>query len=388
MLLSFHNIYIHVFLSQNDASAHFTCAYTGGMHTGKPNSSTTTCDSKQVLTGIHQNISPSCGDGGCLHSRIIPQRLPSHEAIQSPPYNISDDNLLHSFRQLSIPSQPQRSPGSNCCCGHTDPQLCYEVRCQRKPFDDSRFHPHPMGHVIPEQSPPRLHVGSSYPKRPYQLSSPANMQSKAMLNHYWKVPNPYHHSTHFQTQYGVHPYSLRIVDPHFSSNHAQPPVSQSMMTSYPMSSHSQVSHGVHSNGIGSHAYVPSVNPSTGSNNSLSRSFPYLPVSDRLTDHPSHLGSASSHSDPRGYSFHVSSGYSANGLRKPVAAHAGPIRVRAASASPHGPLEPSLNNESNPRYHLYRNLCGLYPPEVVGTIMKAHPDVNDPSKIIKLISQFR
>lgn len=44
---------------------------------------------------------------------------------------------------------------------------------------------------------------------------------------------------------------------------------------------------------------------------------------------------------------------------------------------------SLSNPQNPRYNLYKNLCGLFPRQVVEEVMNSNPGTDEPKKLIKL-----
>jgi len=44
---------------------------------------------------------------------------------------------------------------------------------------------------------------------------------------------------------------------------------------------------------------------------------------------------------------------------------------------------SLSNPQNPRFNLYKNLCGLFPRNVVEEVMNSHPDTDEPKRLIKL-----
>ena len=301
------------------------------------------------------------------------------------------DNLSESFRQMAVSSH--RMPQQSSCAGHANVHMCYDPHCQKNPFigDKSQIPLHQCPR--PEPGPPDYHADHLVSKHAFQRSSPANLQQgrvarsagNPVVQQQWNVAGPYQTNPHIPAQFALPPYlyhQSRMVDPHYPPNQ-----SQQVYQSYQMPPHSQGIPPVRSHFVGAPLYVASVNTSTGSNNSLSRSFPHIPSSNRMLDATvaQNYGSSSSHSDPHGYSFQ-----SNLSSRHHHHHHGVPHELSSPNHSRvHLPpsSEPPLSSEKNPRFYLYRNLCGLFQRPVVEAVMKAHPDVKEPNKIIALIKQM-
>lgn len=334
----------------------------------------------------------------CVHSVMSAHLASLHDAARAQrSCSTNPDNLPESFRHMSLSNRGMmQQSNSVCCAGHSN--VCYDPHCQRNLVMNEKSQIPLRQHHLPEHGPPDYHVDHHLAKHTFQRSSPANLQQgharsagNPMVQQQWNVvASAYQTNPHVPAaQIALPPYlyhQSRIVDPHYAPNQSQPAVSQPVYRSYQLPSHSQ-GPPMHPHFVGAPLYVAPVNTSTGSNNSLSRSFPYIPSSDRYVEAPAsqNYGSSSSHSDPHVYSFRsdLSSRHHPHhhGVHRELSSpnHS---RMQHPSSS-----EPPLSSEKNPRFFLFRNLCGLFPRPLVETVMKAHPDVKEPSKIIALIKQM-
>ena len=345
---------------------------------------------------------PNGSNGECLRNVMLTQRSMQEAAHTHRCYSKNIDNLTEPFRQMSMSNHDviqQNAP--MCCRGHSNVHVCYEPNCQRQQFvgDKSRIAPNHVSGHRPDAGPPEFHAEHQRAKQNFQRSSPANLQQghgvrsngNSIIQQHYNVPNPYQVNPSLPAHFALPAYALyqsRYVDPHYPSNHPHPSPSQPAMHSYPVPPHSQGPPPVHPHYVGTPLYVAPVNTSTGSNNSLSRSFPYIPVQERIVDAaslPHNYGSSSSHSDPHGYSIRPS-GLS-SGLQQGIDLTSPHHSHLIHTSNQHISSEPPLSSDKNPRYYLYRNLCGLFQRRVVEAVMKAHPDIKEPKKIINLIQQM-
>jgi len=343
---------------------------------------------KQMATSKTEAPNGSKGSSGHdsdYMRNIVPAHLSSVQDISNPQrfHTNSTDNLSEQLRQISVSNHGMVAQQ------HSKMPVCCDPNFQRNSLSVSQC-------PRPEKGPPELHADHPIAKHSFQRSSPANLQQgrsgrssgTPLTQQQWNMANPYQSNPHMPAQFTLPPYALyqsRVVDPHFASNQSQPALSPHVLRNYPMPPHSQGPPPVHPHYMGAPFYVAPINVSTGSNNSLSRSFPHIPSTERVVEPfiAQNYGSSSSHSDPHGYSFQSNM---SSRRHQPGTPHeiVSPNHSRLQHVTS---VEPPLSSEKNPRFYLYRNLCGLFQRPVVEAVMKAHPDVKEPKKIISLIQQM-
>ena len=334
--------------------------------------------------GEAQSTGHKTANGECIHG-VVPPHISSMQDVSSPQL-FPADKLSEQLRQISLSNHGMAAHQHSKMHMGCDPHSLMSSK-QRLPGGHG---PHP------EAGPPGFHADHHIAKRSFQRSSPANLQQghatrssgTPLGQQQWNVGSPYLTNPHMPAKFSLPPayalYQSRVVDPHHASNQSQPAVSQPVLRSYPMPPHSQGPPPVHPHYMGTPFYVAPVNVSNGSNNSLSRSFPHIPSTEQVVESffSQNYGSTSSHSDSHVY-FRSNASATAH---QPGTPHE--IASPNHSRRQHLPsTEPPLSSEKNPRYYLYRNLCGLFQRPVVEAVMMAHPDVKEPKKIISLIQQM-
>ena len=340
----------------------------------------------------HDNLMYNRNHGG--NHRIFSGSIPTEHGYTSAPgypnQSVRSDHFRLMGSQNHYPG-PQNLPVSSA-------QVCFETRCQKYQIESTRVNYPSKPYVPVESGPPDFHLENkpsfSNPQasQPYQRSSPANLQmfdransgNGALLHrqHMNLVP-PY------SVAYQISPnpvYPSGYTDSHFQHN-------QHLLHSYPVPHSGSSNPGLPHNMINPSPYFVAPINSTGSNGSLSHSYPFVAPEKSIVSPPMSqrsMTNSSTGSDsktyppraPRGYSTaqvpeqHVRQGPFMNstyGGNDPAARHQ--ARMHAA--------EPPLNNVNNPRHYLYKNLCSLFQRHIVEAVMTRHPEICDPKKIVKM-----
>lgn len=335
------------------------------------------------------------------NGRVFPGSIPNESPYNSNPAFPNQSVRSDAYRYMGSPNHYSVAPKLPMPCSHANSQSCYDTQNPKYQYESARVGYQPSSpYAAAEPGPPDFHLEnkSSYSNgpsnQPYQRSSPANLQMFDRANS--------GNGAIVQRQHmNLVPYSVAYQMPAnpvyqsgYGESHFQP--NQHLMHSYPVPHSRNSNPNIRHNMMNPSPYfVASIN-STGSNSSLSHSYPFVApeksvVSPSISQHS--LTNSSTGSDSKTYPPRAPRGYAA--VQTPEPHQRQPPFINPAyggaesSARHQGRVRASdlpLSNPNNPRYNLFKNLCGLFQRQVVESVMNSHPEIRDPKLIVQMCLQ--
>ncbi|CAK8685854.1 unnamed protein product [Clavelina lepadiformis] len=369
----------------NPATTNVTSKSSTQVSTGTSRSGCPPGSSKSLPANDHQehhNVPSSSGQP----KNVLPYNERNQYQSMAPSYHLQPNQCHHQKHRMqreSLSENMRKMTVADRNVRHDHNMVC-SANCVM-PNDSPRahsFHGQPYMHNDP--NPPDFHIRSGNVPPPNQCC--ANSQSCMPVyegnasGHRMPAQYPMHMGTPYpyipaaNTPYGhiPHMYANQSNESPFSSKPL--PVRPEMAYPYPGPSRPQLP-----------CYMPSYGPAFSS--AFSHSYPFIAPSDRsdITAPLSNDGSCqTTKSDVKTYPpcsnrrVYSTPNYNVFLQGRPNSAQSA---IPRPEPTPHEQDVP-LSSPENPKHHLYRNLCGLFPPAIVERVLKQHPDKQAP-EIIKL-----